>query len=117
MDLIEDLVSRGVDDWVADAELIDIAGRIVTTPVDRRTVAIGLVAEALLRGLVEAGDVSRGGFAAWGCSAADALERIAKEWLAADDPLVTHGEIAWLSNTASGDALGNHVLARAEPYD
>lgn len=111
--VLEDLVARGVDDWVYDAELLDIAARHgVEEPGDRRTLAIGLAAEALFGGLVEAGTVSNEGFAPWACSAADAVEKIASDWLSRDDPLVMPGEIVWLNNTASGTAVGEAVLAR-----
>lgn len=111
--LLEDLIARGVDDWVYDAELLDIATRHgVEDPPDRRTLAIGLVAEALVGGFMEAGTVSDDGFAPWACAAAIAVEKVAREWLARSDPLVMPGEIVWLNNTARGTAAGEAVLAR-----
>jgi hypothetical protein len=111
--LVEDLVARGVDDWVYDAEVLDIVSRCdLEAPSDRRTVAIGLVAEVLIGGLMKAGTVSEDGFIAWACSPADAVSRVAREWLSRADPLVMPGEIVWLKNTARGTELGETVLRR-----
>lgn len=111
--LIEDLVARAVDDWVSDAEMLDIAQRQgVDDPSDRRTVALGLLAEALLRGYAQIGSVTDDGFSAWSCSPAEATERAALEWLARADPLVLPGEIFWLNGTARGVAAGEEILAR-----
>jgi hypothetical protein len=113
--LLEDLLARGVDDWVYDAELLDIAAtRGVENPEDRRTVAIGLVAEALVGGFMKAGTVSDDGFTPWPGQAADAVEKIASDWLSRDDPLVMPGEIVWLSNTARGSVVGEEALAREQ---
>ena len=113
--LVDDLVARGVDDWVYDAEILDIAYRCgLEAPSDRRTVAIGLVAEVLIGGLMEAGNVSDEGFTAWTCSPIDAVARVAREWLSRADPLVMPGEIVWLSNTTRGTELGEAVLRREQ---
>jgi hypothetical protein len=113
--LLEDLLARGVDDWVYDAELLDIAFRHgIKDAGDRRTVAVGLVTEALIEGLMEAGTVSTDGFTAWTCSPADAAARVASEWLARADPLVMPGEIVWLTNTAHGTEVGTAVLSREQ---
>jgi hypothetical protein len=112
---LEDLVARGVDDWVYDAELLDIAARHgVEAPDDRRTLAIGLAGAALFSGLMEAGTVTDDGFAPWACSTSAAIEKIASDWLSRDDPLVMPGEIVWLNNTPRGTAVGEAVLAREQ---
>lgn len=111
--LVEDLVARGVDDWIYDAELLDIAACAgAHEPLDRRAVAIGLAAEVLIGGLMEAGTVTGTAFTPWMCSSVEAVARIADDWLSRSDPLVMPGEIMWLSNTARGAALGESVLAR-----
>ena len=111
--LLDDLVARGVDDWVYDAELLDIAAQHgADEPGDRLTVALGLAAQALIAGLVEAGTVSNDGFVAWNCTGVLALERIGRQWISLADPLVMLGEIVWLRNTPQGDAAGQAVLAR-----
>lgn len=101
--LIGDLLVRAMDDWLYDAELLDLARVLgAHSAQDQRTVALGMVAEALLSGLMEAGTVDDNGFTSWTCSAADAVTRISDEWLSRDDPLVMPGEIMWLNNTALG---------------
>jgi hypothetical protein len=113
--LVEDLVARGVDDWVYAAEILDIASRCELDALDdRRAVAIGLVAEVLIGGLMEAGTVSKDGFTAWACSPADAVARVAREWLSRAHPLVMPGEIVWLNTTPRGRELGEAVLRREQ---
>jgi hypothetical protein len=113
--LLEDLLARGVDDWVYDAQLLDIAASHgVESAADRRTLAIGLVAEALIGGFMEAGTVSNDGFVRWACSADAAVQTVTSEWLSRHDPLVMPGEIVWLTNTARGSGVGERVLAREQ---
>lgn len=111
--LVEDVVARGVDDWVSDAELLDIAaGAGAHEPLDRRAIAIGLLAEVLIGELMGAGTLTEEGFAAWSCSAAEAVTTVTSDWLSRSDPLVMPGEIVWLCNTPRGESLGEEVLAR-----
>jgi hypothetical protein len=115
LSLVDDLIARGVDDWVYDAEILDVASRCkLDTIEDRRTVAIGLVAEALIGGLMEAGTLSEDGFTAWACSPAEAIARVARDWLSQADPLVLPGEIVWLNLTPRGRELGEAVLRRMQ---
>lgn len=110
--LVEDLVARGVDDWVDLGVVTDIARRIAPDSGEARTVvAIGIVSIALSEGFVTAGSVSRGGFVSWQLSLADATARIVREWMKLSvDP--RPGDIAWLCNTSKGDQLGRAVLER-----
>ena len=112
--LIEDLVAHGVDDWVYEALVFgNIARRVASDPTDRRAIAIGLISEALLAGLMEAGETVPGtGFVPWRLDPEQAVVRIAREWTKRDDPGVGPGEIVWLRNTDRGDTLGNNVLER-----
>jgi hypothetical protein len=72
--LVEDLVARGVDDWVCAAEVLDLAGRTrLQDPVERRTLALGLIAEVLFSALMEPGDVDATGFKASDLPAAEAI--------------------------------------------
>jgi hypothetical protein len=110
--LVEDLVARGVDDWIDFGIAIDIARRVIPAAGEgRTTLAIGIVSAAIAKGLVIAGVVSKGEFEAWSLSAGDAVERIVRDWsgLTADP---RPGDIAWLCNTTDGDRLGAAVLER-----
>lgn len=117
--LVEDLLARGVDDWIQAAEIVDVVirtglnGLEHNDPVKLRTRALGLITEVVVAGLMVAGDVTeRVGFEPWGVPPGDAVERIASEWLARSDPDVMLGEIVWLSNTPKGNAIGEAVLER-----
>ena len=111
--LIEDLLSSGVLDWVSVAEVDGIAARSeLPDPNQRRHLAIGLVAEVLLKGLMVAGSTPPGGFVPWDITPAEQLERIACEWLAKADTDLWIGEICWLRNTELGNAIGRRVLDR-----
>ena len=61
---------------------------------------------------MEAGVVEGKRFTAWTCSPTEALGRIAEDWLSRPDPMIMPGEIAWLNNTATGNARGEAVIAR-----
>jgi hypothetical protein len=111
--LIEDLLSSGVLDWVSLAEVDGIAARSgLPDASQRRHLAIGLIAEVLVKGLMVAGSTPPGGFVPWDITPADQLERIAREWLAKADTDLWIGEIGWLRNTELGNAIGRRVLDR-----
>jgi len=112
--LIEDLVANGVDDWVYEALVCgNIARRVVSLPVERRAVALGLIAEVLFTGLMVAGETPKGrGFVPWESGPLESLARIARAWMPREDPDVGPGEIVWLRNTAKGNTLGREVLKR-----
>ncbi|MCP3881352.1 MAG: hypothetical protein GY701_23615 [Sulfitobacter sp.] len=112
--LVEDMVANGVDDWVYEALVSgNIARRVVSAPTERRAVALGLIAEVLFSGLMEAGETQKGrGFVPWGTDPGESLSRVADHWMGREDPDVGPGEIVWLRNTAAGDAIGAAVLSR-----
>lgn len=111
--LLEDLLARSVDDWVSDAALIGIARRLtVSDPEAQRLLAIGLVAQVLVQGLMVAGDLDAVGHQPWECSPGDAVARVAEEWLARSNTPLAPGEVVWLDNTEAGRLIGEAVLAR-----
>jgi hypothetical protein len=59
-----------------------------------------------------AGDIVDSRHRPWDCSAAQAIERIAEEWIASGDVPLTPGAIVWLDLTPAGKAIGERVLAR-----
>lgn len=110
----EDVLVGGLDDW-ADAGWVyqstSLAG--ITDSIQRRTLAIGLIAELLVEGLMLAGDVDEHGHHPWPHSVGDAIERITRTWLTEwPDEIPTPGAIAWLANTEAGNRAGREVLAR-----
>lgn len=105
--LLQELLREGIEDWISES---DIAGRIffevVGSPSDRRAVALGLIAEALLGDFMIAGSLGDQGFVPWPEDPGSSLLRIAKRWLELDPLEVYPGKICWLCNTAKGDAIG-----------
>lgn len=111
--LIEDVLASGVDDWLDLSLIIQIARRVgVEDPVATRAIAIGLVAEVVMSGLVEAGEVTDDGFRPWDMTRDAALGRIIEQWLAYGVGPPTPGAICWLAVTAEGEARGTEVLRR-----
>ena len=110
----EDALVGGLDDW-ADAGWIYGSTRLagVTDPELRRILAIELIAELLIEGLMVPGDVDDNGHHPWLGSTTDAIERITREWLSEwPDDIPTPGAIVWLANTPRGDEIARQVLAR-----
>lgn len=109
----EDLLVGGLDDW-ADASWV--YGRVwdlADDPENRRTMAIGLITEVLVQGLMIPGDVDEQGHHPWPHSPGDAIERIAREWIIDwKYECPTPGAIVWLANSAVGDEVARRVLAR-----
>lgn len=116
--LLEDLVARGVGDWVQASEVvglvIDHLGPLTDEGIE--AAALGLVALAVGRDLVVSGDLSGATFEAWNTSPAESLWRIVRSW--AELGRLPHlGEVCWLMNTSLGDDLGQRVLGQAPGAD
>lgn len=102
--LIADLLVRGMDDWVHDAEVFgSVAARVATDQADRRAVAIGLITAVVLDGLMIPGDLRDGEFVDWPGTPAESAARIAQKWLGRSGAIVLPGEVCWLRNSAAGD--------------
>lgn len=115
MTLLEQLLARGVDDWVSAAELLDVAASAGSAESgDHLTVALGLVTQAILGGFVDPGDVSEAGFDPWPLERAESVERIVSEWSRRADGAIAPGEIVWLRNTPRGERVGELVLNGGE---
>lgn len=111
--LAEDLLARAAEDWVSEAEVIDLVRRSgVTDPTTLRDLAIGLITRLIADGLVVAGGIDGTQHAPWPLSAGEGMLRIASEWVAEDDPFVMPGSIVWLDTTARGQDIGESVWRR-----
>lgn len=111
--LIEDLVATGVDDWIDLGLVVQIARRGGARGAEAETMAaIGLVTVALVDGLITLGEVRADGFVPWDVDVPTAIVRLVSEWWARGLERVLPGDVAWLSNTEKGDALGRSVLDR-----
>ncbi len=111
--LVEDLLARGVDDWIDLGLVVDVAGRGGATSNEALTgLAIGLVSTVVVEGLMQPGSVADGAFEPWATGTGEAVARIVREWLAIGTPNLRPGDIAWLCNSDAGDARGRAVLER-----
>jgi hypothetical protein len=112
----EEILVRGLADWVMFAEVYDLTRDwALERSLDPRTESLRVLRVLLSEGLVEIGDVERdAGFVPWGLGADEALERVVDRWdrLNADLNL---GDVCWLSNTAQGDARAQALLDGHQP--
>ena len=110
----EDVLVGGLDDW-AYAGWVYGSTRLagITDLEQRRVLAIGLIAELLVEGLMTPGDVDDHGHHSWPHPTGEAIERITREWLT-DWPneVPPPGAIVWLANTPAGNEIARRVLAR-----
>lgn len=72
---------------------------------DPRARTLAVLGDLLERGLIEAGDVTDGGFIAWDASSKDALERIKEKWTIGPPLEMTIGEVGWFQATQEGLAV------------
>jgi hypothetical protein len=111
--ILEDVLARGVDDWVYEAEVFTIARRSgLTEPDQLRALSLGLITEVIVRGLMTPGEYDGETHRPWDCSTGDAVVRITEDWLASRDDVPTPGSVVWLSNTELGERMGKAVLDR-----
>lgn len=111
--LIDDLVVRGISDWIQAAEVAWVAKSLggAKAQDDIAAVALDLIRTVLLGGLMEAGEVTDGGFIGWDVPVQVAASRIEHEW-ARLGRLPNLGEVCWLANTAAGNKRAEAVVGR-----
>ncbi len=111
--LAEDVLANGIDDWVYAGWVHQIVRRSgVADPAQLRELAVGLIAELIVSGLVVPGEYDGDTHQPWECSAGEAIVRITEAWLAWGDSAPTPGAIVWLALSPAGAALGAAVLQR-----
>ncbi len=122
--MLDELLRRGADDWVGAWEVADIARAIALEATDAEVLdlALQVIQEALVRNLVDIGDVVGAGshpvyryescsFRPWDLPSGAAMERVRREWLALGrDP--TLGEVCWLSLTETGRKQAGQIEHR-----
>lgn len=102
--LIDELLIRGADDWLTASEVAWIAkskGNAETEGAISQ-LSINLIRAVLRSGLMEAGDVTDGGFFAWATSPEESATRIERAWQELGR-LPDLGDVCWLANTEAGD--------------
>ncbi len=87
----------------------------VADPSALRALALGLIAEALVSGLMVPGEVGDDGFRPWDSSVEGGLARVVERWLEWGTGPANPGAICWLDVTPLGEALGRSVLDRERP--
>jgi hypothetical protein len=113
--LVENLLVRGVDDWIHVSEVVQVSRRSgLTEREGLRALALGLMTEMMARQLMVPGDVDEFGFQPWPSTIGDWIQRIVETW---DDEELspTPGSVAWFALTPEGDRLGRLILARELP--
>lgn len=111
---IEDLLIRGLDDWIQAGEVASVAyttGRAQSCE-ERRDLSFRIIQKLLDDGLAVAGAVDEHrGFVPWDIPADAAIQRIEREWPtrpAGPEP----GEVCWLSLTEKGHAHAQRLWSR-----
>jgi hypothetical protein len=107
---IDEILNRGLDDWVHAAELVFVAISVggAVTDAEIRDLSIEILRKVIKEGLMEVGDLTTQGFHAWDLPADEALDRIEREWNALGRP-PDIAEICWLSNTEAGDKRAHQL--------
>lgn len=102
--VIDELVMRGLGDWVMAAEVVSVVKERATLDQDEaiRSEAMACIRAVVERGLMIVGDVTDDGFAAWEATQQESLAR-AEAAFDALTGLPNLGEVCWLSNTPAGD--------------
>jgi hypothetical protein len=102
-ELIQSLLTEGLDDWVYEAWVYQVARATgCTNPADLRAISIGLIVELLTHGLMIAGDYDGERHRPWSESVPAAIDRIVNAWIAWGDTPPTPGSIVWLALTPKG---------------
>lgn len=110
--LTEDVAARGLEDWIHVAQIVAVARRTgLNDPEALRAITIGLIADAVCRGLLVPGDIDAKGFHPWATGPGESVSRIVLNWELGDlSP--TPGSVAWFDLTTAGEQLGHGRLDR-----
>jgi hypothetical protein len=115
---IEDVLNRGLDDWIDITELAFVAKSVgmAGTDAEIRDLSIEIIRNVVQEGLMEVGDVTTDGFHRWGLSPDEVIKRIERDWGALGRWPYT-GDICWLSNTEQGDEIARHLVDHSNNDD
>jgi hypothetical protein len=101
---IEDLLLRGLDDWIQAAAVASVSHTVggAQSHGERRELSLRLIRRLLESGLAKAGMVKEEeGFVPWDISVDEAMQRIEADWsMRPTGPGL--GEVCWLSLTKEG---------------
>ena len=112
---IEDVLIRGLDDWVQAAEFASAVQLAGAPKAEIRERSLDVLQEMLQRDLVQIGDVTENGFAAWAMSDSQAIAKIDADWReSVGEPDL--GDLFWLNLTEAGERLANHAWKRTTAH-
>ena len=104
----------GLEDWVSMREVAGFAlNSGVSDLADQVDIALLVLRELLDESLVEVGEISEDGFAAWDLDAPYALARVREE--ISGEVTNGTGMDLWLRNTPQGDVLGQLARTTLDP--
>ena len=112
---VNEILVRGLDDWIQAAEVASIARTLGGAKGDDeiREVSMEIVCQVLDRKLMEIGDVSQLGFQSWRVSLSEVLARIDAAWRRRyHEPNL--GDLFWLNLPDLGQRTANEVCERAK---
>jgi hypothetical protein len=112
---IEDLLVRGLDDWVQAAEVASVSRTTGGAQSDEasRELSLRLIRKLLEDGLAEPGMVdAQEGFLPWGVPVNAAMQLIEGSWSTKQQGGPGLGEVCWLSLTPKGHAQGQRLWSR-----
>lgn len=111
---LDDLLIRGLDDWIQAAEVASVARTIGGAESGEmvRALSLQLIRTLLESRLIEVGMVDEHeGFVPWRIPAGVALERIESEWSARPTGPGL-GEVCWLNLTEQGQARAQALWSK-----
>jgi hypothetical protein len=110
--LVDELLGRGLDDWVSLAEVVGLVRQAVpqVNEEDLQENCVALIRDVVDAGLMTLGEVSDGGFFEWQEPLDEAIGRIREAW---DTKPETEWWFAcWLANTPAGDSRARSLNSR-----
>lgn len=115
---VDDLLIRGLDDWLQAAEVASVARTIgaARTESEVRALSVQVVRDLLQRDFMVVGTVAGTEFTPWGIAMEDALERIEREWRARPEG-PNLGDICWLNLTERGSGRAEDLRSRSREED
>jgi hypothetical protein len=112
--IIEELLVRGLDDWMLLAEVAEVVSEETLTQGEDLVKAVIDVLHTMIESkLVVIGSMDQNGFTPWDESIEVSLTRVRREWQP-PGRLLGIGEVCWLSTTLEGDRLAKEVVRRRD---
>ncbi len=103
IDAVDEVLYAGLDDWIQDWQIWDIAATVSATESDTKLYSLGLICSLVSEGLFVPGDFTRDtdGFEAWNGSTEALVGLSCSRWLSATR-FPVHENLLWLNITNEG---------------